>query len=632
MGPSSSAALALLLVAILLIPPSLFSDEVFGQSVDETLADEWVETQYNITFTSFADIGVDAWFAIFEADLGQPVGTPASVFRSRLSTEPALQQEYLKRAEEDLRETLNGTLGALDLKNATVQVNPASVRDIGENVTDDLYRDPVTLGTSGRVIVNPACLGLPQTANVDSLVRGTLNMGGTLNLSVEIKAKPGHLNRFHIVPPAGFLFQAGGALTSTRDLTIDARGSMVEFTQRTYVALVSANPAKLIERTDAQANVDMKEFDRIQFTVNISIYAVDSTQISPHFPSILGIYLVSADGIRMAVGDGLLTWDDIYAYSVKEQVDTLEGQLSSFLAGPLNLDFTWDGTSLDGYDVNTMKGRPVRATLTGTGALDLKRMSEALTEKALWSGAEIPFEIAITNSMNWSVQMTMPLNMTLEGTGLAPEDIVDGRQVFSWNKAFNPLKGFFVRNETWVPERNGTVNVRLDVKDVDYDLAKVLGQRRTVVKFKIGVSILLESLPVDKDIRAGLPAGVLIERANADLMRELLAEGLVNRSEIDTIVEDLSREMTVQLSTAVGKDVDFRVFIDEPTMKPNATGPIVLRGSASVSVEKGIDSKDEIANFIDVAKKFYLEGKEGWKVVYTIQLPEGIEIYKVTGL
>ena len=164
---------------------------------------------------------------------------------------------------------------------------------------------------------------------------------------------------------------------------------------------------------------------------------------------------------------------------------------------------------------------------------------------------------------------------------------------------------------------------------MDYDLAKVLGQRRTVVKFKIGVSILLESLPVDKDIRAGLPAGVLIERANADLMRELLAEGLVNRSEIDTIVEDLSREMTVQLSTAVGKDVDFRVFIDEPTMKPNATGPIVLRGSASVSVEKGIDSKDEIANFIDVAKKFYLEGKEGWKVVYTIQLPEGIEIYKV---
>jgi hypothetical protein len=628
-GPRPLGLLALLIVASLLLPTNLFAVNVGAQGADETVSNEWVEAQFNITFTSFSDISVNVRYDIYEADLGYTYGVPASVFRSHLNSDPELKQEYLDKAESDLWETVNGTLGSLNLQSATVTLAPATILSMGVNVTGDPYREPVSIGTSGRVIINPACLGLGPSASVDDLVRGTLVMGGVLNLSVVLHASAGHLNKFHIVPPAGFLFKAGLALTSTRDLSIDARPSSTELTQNTYLALVAGNPANLKDRIDALADVDVKDLDAVVFSVNLSIYAVDSTKISPHFPGVLGVYLVSADGLRMAVEQGLLSWEDIRTLSVQPQIDALQSQLSGMLSGPLSLKFQWDNSSLDGYDVSSMIGRPVRATLTGSGALDMKGMSKHIAQDALWSGAKVPFEIGIYNDLNWSVKMTLPQNLTLEGTGLAPSGSVNGRETYRWNKAYNPLKGDITRNGTWEPDHNGSVNVRIEVLSVDYDLIRVIAQHQTTLKFKVSVTIALDGLTLDADLKNGLPGNVTIVRANADLIRALIADGKVERSKIDSMVDDLSLNLQMQMSAALDRDVDFRVFLDEHSLDKNATGPILMKGSATISVDKDLNSKDSLIGFLDTSKTFYLQGKEGWIVTYTIILPKGIEIYEV---
>jgi len=629
LGPRPGGLLAFLVVVALLSPLSLFSVDVRATGVDETPGPEWVEAQFNITFVSFSNITADVRYDVYEADLGVPTGVPASTFRSRLSSEPAVKKEYLDKAEQDLWTTINGTLGSLKLQNATVNVAPAAVRSLGQNVTGDIYRQPVSIGTSAQVTINPACLGLSASASVDRLVRGTLVMGGILNLSVDLRAQTGHLNKFHIVPPAGFYFRAGLALTSTSELSIDARNSTVALTDHTNLVLVSGAPAKLKARIDALANVDVQELDHVTLSVDVSIYAVDSTKISPHFPSVLGIYLVSADGLRMAVDQGLLSWADIKDLAVQSQVDALQKQLSGMMAGPLTLTFEWDQGSLTGYNVGTMVGGPVKAKMTGSGSLDLKGMSRHIADEALWSGARVPFKVDISNDLNWSVQMTLPKNLTLEGTGLAPTGAVGDREVYRWSKAVNPLNGHIARNGTWEPGQNGTVTVTIQLSNVDYDLIKVLGQQRTSFRFRVSVSVYLQSLPLDYDIKSSLPAGVTLDRANADLIRALIAEGKLDKSKIDSLVEDLSRQIKMQLSAALDKDVDFRVFIDQPTLGVNATGPIVLKGSADVTVEKSLNTQDSFGNLIDTAKRFYLQGRDGWTVTYKIGMPEGVEIYDV---
>jgi hypothetical protein len=629
LGPRPLGLLALLIVASLLLPMNLFAVDVGAQGADETVTNEWVEAQFNITFSSFSDITVNVRYDIYEADLGLTYGVPASLFRSHLNSDPAVKQDYLDKAEADLWETVNGTLGSLNLQSATVSMVPATIVSIGDNVTGDPYRQPVSIGTSGKVTINPACLELGPGASIDNLVRGTLVMGGVLNLSVVLHAKAGHLNMFHIVPPAGFYFKAGLALTSTRELSIDARASSTDLIEDTYLALVAGNPANLKGRTDALAGVDVKDLDVVSFSVNLSLYAVDSTKISPYFPGVLGVYLVSADGLRMAVTQGLLSWEDIRSLSVQPQIDMLQSQLSGMLSGPLSLKFQWDNSSLDGYDVSTMTGRPVRATLTGIGAMDMKGMSKHIAQDALWSGAKVPFEIGIYNDLNWSIMMTLPQNLTLEGTGLAPSGTALGRETYQWNKAYNPLKGDIARNGTWVPDHNGSVNIRIEVLSVDYDLIRVLAQHQTTLKFKVSVVIAMDGLTLDSDLEQGIPGNVTLERANADLIRALIADGKVERSKIDTMVDDLSLELQMQMSAAVDKDVDFRVFIDEHSLDKNATGPILMKGSATLSVDKDLNSKDSLISFLDTSKTFYLQGKEGWIVTYTIILPKGIEIYDV---
>ena len=628
-GSRPLGLIALLIVAALLLPTNLFAVDVRANGTDLTPANEWVEAQFNITFTTFSDIKVNVRYDIYEADLGLSYGVPASTFRSHLNSDAGLKQAYLDKAESDLRDTVNGTLGALDLKDATVSLAPATVVSLGVNVTGDPYRQPVSIGTSAKVTINPACLGLGTGASVDTLVRGTLVMGGILNLSVVLHAAPGHVNTFHLIPPAGFYFKAGLAMTGTRDLSIDARNSTTNLTENTYIALVSGSPASLKDRIDANANVDVKDLDAVSLSVNLSIYAVDSTKISPHFPGVLGIYLVSADGLRMAVGQGLVTWDQIRSWSVQPQIDALQTQLSGMLAGPLSLKFEWDNTTLDGYDVATMTGRPVKATLTGTGALDMKGMSKDIAKAALWSGAKVPFQIGIYNDLNWAVKMTLPQNLTLQGSGLAPSSIANGRETFQWNKADNPLQGDIERNGTWVPENNGSVNVRIEIINVDYDLIRVLAQHQTTLKFKVSVSISIDGLTLDSDLKKGIPGNVTLVRANADLIRALIADGFVNRSKIDAMVSKQSQELQMEMSAAIGKDVDFRVFLDEHSLDRNATGPILIKGSATVSVDKDLNSKDDLGSFLDTSKTFNLQGRQDWVVTYTIIMPKGIVIYDV---
>ena len=629
LGSRPLGLLALLIVVSLLSPLNLFAVDVSAQGADETLTNEWVEAQFNITFLSFSDIDVNVRYDIYEADLGLTYGVPASLFRSHLNSDPALKQEYLDKAEADLWETVNGTLGSLNLQSATVSLAPATIISIGDNVTGDPYRQPVSIGTSGKVTINPACLGLGPGASVEDLVRGTLVMGGVLNLSVVLHAKAGHLNKFHLVPPAGFYFRAGLALTSTRDLSIDARPLSINLTENSYLALVAGNPANLKGRTDTLAEVDIKDLDLVSLSVNLSLYAVDSTNISPYFPGVLGIYLVSADGLRMAVEQGLLSWEDIRVLSIQPQIDILQSQLSGMLSGPLKLQLHWDNSSLDGYEVSSMTGRPVKATLTGTGAMDMKGMSKHIAQDALWSGAKIPFQIGIYNDFNWSIKMTLPQNLTLEGSGLAPSSTIAGRETYRWNKAYNPLKGDIARNGTWVPDHNGSVNIKIEIQDVDYDLIRVLAQHQTTLKFKVSVVIAMDGLTLDSDLRKGIPGNVTLERANADLIRALIADGKVDRLKIDSQVEDRSRELQMQMAAALNKDVDFRVFLDEHSLDKNATGPILIKGSATLSVEKDLNSKDSLISFLDTSKTFYLQGREGWVVTYSIILPKGIEIYDV---
>jgi DNA-directed RNA polymerase subunit RPC12/RpoP len=617
-----------LLVLASLLPPI----HVQGQGVDETLVDEWIEASYDIVFTSFDTIHVTATFELYEADLDQGTGIPAKTLREKVKSDKQTQTDLEGQLQAGFHDVINSTLGSLDLDNATVMTAGPHLTDVGEDAVNDIYREPLTFSGTAEVRLVPSAIGLPSGSDFNDLVRGTLKMGGKLNLSFELGAKAGHFNHFKFVPPSGMTFMAGQAMTSVQEFPIDARNSTADVRSDRYLVFASPSPASISEKIEASILVDCRSLDELDVAVNVSIHGVASDQISPYFPQTLGLSKISADGIRMAVENGLMTWDNIYEMFIWEEVGKAEDQLSTMLEERVRLNFKWDDSSLKGYDPEDMTGAPVKGVLTGNGTLDTKGLSVDASMAALRSGAKVPFELEIDSGFQWSATLKLPLGTTLEDTGLAATKDNDGRSVFFWSRGYEKVSGHLVSETPQDYKVYGNILTELRIKDADTDIGRVLGNRETTVHFKINVNITIDAFPVEGALASMVPSDVEMEVASADFVRVLLAEGEINQSIVDDAVKELTPEISKMASDAAGTFVDLRMYVEENTLDANTTGPIRIKGSAKASRKKNIDSLNTIQpaqKVIEVGQVFRLQGKEGWAVAYNIEFPEGVEIVNV---
>ena len=348
MGGRSVLHTIVLMVAIMVL--SLPCPFVQGQGVDETVVDEWVEATYDVVFPSFDEIRIDTLFQVYEADLDQAAGVPASNLRQLMATNDSVSEIIIDDLGGALEDVVTDSLSSLELEGSTITTTGPGLKDLGEDDGDDIYKEPLLFEGGAAISLHPASIGLPSESDLDALVSGTLKMGGVLNLSFELVAEAGHMNTFKFTPPSGTVFMAGQAMTSAQEFVVDGRASSETVKRLENLVFASASPAELEEGMTADVLVDIQEFDDLAITIDVVIDAVDSTEISPYFPDVIGLDLVSADGVRMAVENGLMTWDDVYGLAVREHVRETETQLSALMDGGLRLTFEWNASSLSSVE------------------------------------------------------------------------------------------------------------------------------------------------------------------------------------------------------------------------------------------------------------------------------------------
>jgi len=391
--------IVLIVLVMLLLPLQQLGPFVQGQGIDETLVPEWVEATYDVVFPSFDEIRIDVLFQVYEADLDQAAGVPASTLRQLMATNDSVSEDIINDLGGALEDVVTGSLSSLELEGSTVTTMAPGLKDLGEDDDDDIYKEPLLFEGAAAISLHPASIGLPNESDLDALVSGTLKMGGVLNLSFELVAEAGHMNNFKFTPPSGAVFMAGQAMTSVQKFVVDGRASTEAVKRQEHLVFASSSPAELEEGMTADVLVDIQEFDDLSITIDVVIDAVDSTEISPYFPDVIGLDLVSADGMRMAVENGLMTWDDVYGLAVRERVRDTETQLSALMDGDLRLTFEWNASSLSGYDRSKMTGPPVRAVLKGNGSIDMRGLSVNTAMEALRSGARVPLELEIDSEV-----------------------------------------------------------------------------------------------------------------------------------------------------------------------------------------------------------------------------------------
>lgn len=618
------AIVSLMFIALQLAPHISF--DVGAQGVDETPALEWVEADIDVIFDSYERMGLDVVYRVHEADLGLGYGVHATDLRGIIAGDGPIVDDILSDLTSDLEDCVNGTLASLDLDGAYRTVTGPELLDLGTDDHDDLYREPVTFGASVHVYLRPEAVGLPTAASLDDLVKGSLKMGGTMNLSIELSAEAGHMKTYTFIPPPETSFKAGEALVGEKTFAVDARGSLEEVDETRNLVFASSSPAHLTEELRAMAVLDMVAIDELHVDINVSIGAVGAGRISPYFPEVIGLDHVSADGIRMTVANGLMSWTDIYTAAISDEVAGLEDDLSETLDVDVHLVLEWVPDSLVGYDVGTMEGAPVLCQLTANISLDLMGISAELAILALGSGAKAPFEVAFDTDLDWEASIILPTDVVLEGTGLARTVLPSDRYEYSWSKGWGGLSGHIAHREPYVSDLYGVVAIELKVQGIDTDLGRALGSGMTTVTFKIDVSISVWSVPLSGELAALVPTGVDMRRATPDFVRRALAEGEVSRDTINESIDLITPEVSQQVTIAIGKEVDLRLFLVDQTLGPDATGPIELKGSAKASRDKDIDSEDMMQRVIEVGHRFVLRGREGWHVDYFISFPEGYEI------
>lgn len=618
----------LLVPVILLLIGASLSLPVQGAG-DETPADEWVEAQYSVSFIAFDHLWISAMVDVHEADLGLGGGTPAHDIREISKDNETILDDLLEHVEAEVLRTIEGSFSSLDIDNATMDVVMMERLSFGDDVPGDPYREPISFQGIVDVSLQPSALDLPDTSDPHDLVMGTLQMGGVLNLGFHLKAKAGHLVKYKFTPPTGADLLAGQAKTQVVEVPVDARNDTTDMEVESDLVFVAEMPSELQESVKADALIDVVDFDDVRISVNVSIGVVDARDISPHFPDVIGLDLISADGIRMTVANDVLTWDDIFKLAIEDDIRDIEGQMSEFMEGDVRLGFQWVSESLVGYDTSSMKGAPVYAMLSFNGSLDLFGWSADLAHTALRSDARVPFEVPIGSDLDWKVKLVLPRQITLEESGLIPFSDDKGRNYFEWSKGYGTISGFLVSESTLGLDHYGVLTIKIEITDADTDIGRILGQGMTTIDFKIGIDIDVWAVPVVGNLSARVPMAIHMLRGSSDFIRVLMDDGVINRSIIDEVVDEVRPDLNSRISSIVGTFVDVRLYVDEPTLGINSTGPIRIHGSAKASKEKNIDSLDSIANVIEVGQKFPLLGKWGWFTAYEIKMPEGVEILKI---
>ena len=520
---------------------------------------------------------------------------------------------------------------------------------------------PVTLWANSSADLSRDSYDLPPEAILEDVVFGTLNMGAVVKLDVELTAPSNSTATYVFYPPPGTLIEehtTGMHGQNNVTWVLDNTEGFASYLHE-YLRMKSEFPNRV---TDEDVRVtlvlDRKEFELTTVHVDIEVYSVEVARYGNLSKNIASLKYITADGIRMVVRNGLhnWTWERIYQETILSNEEEIEAALKEALNVTVDMNFSWDNITMEGYVVDTMGTvPPIHAWLTSDdltphlyaigndsyGIEDIK-----LAKGFLNAGGKAEFDIPEIGLDLWvspTAKLILSPNMRLENFTGSEHLETDNRYSYTWD----PNEQFHGRITSLKAKTyNGSrieVDVTVDFKEIDANWFDLMDTRANI---DVSGDLDFYRIETPEEIEEALPEGMTIDYIISDVLRLAYDTGLIDLGDINDIIENRTEEIEEELKDSLEENIFLSIRIREETLQGydvnSMSGelPVSIRGVAQISIPLAEGMGGDESNllqgnffyyvFREFSFDFSLDPLEDWKITYTMILPRGIVITEVS--
>lgn len=611
----------------------------------------WIDTVYRIDFINMTTMNITAIFAVHEMN-------DLSADDIRNASGGQVDSEIIKNITLTINETFNDVISTTFRDDTIGKSEPVTVDEstiIGVVPGGDKYQPPINFTKNAIITFNVTSFGFEENPNLklDDAIQGTLKMGAAIDKAFTLKASAGYKNTFIITVPEDIKIVSNDEDDSDETATwpIDNLNAInisqvYESSKTLTIESRSPNPIRE-EEVRTNVTIDMHNFDELYIDGTVDIKNVSIIKYNVSLPSnIRNLTYISSDGLRMALANDLVKWEDI-ENEINNITKGAEEKLSGAFNTTIKLNFTWYEPNKKDYSLSTMgSDRPVNATFIG-----LNETNETEPEKikpnifgdfdaetitgVLNAGAKYTFEIP-SSDQNYTLRMIVPENIFLSNLSIAVEHntTVENRNAYSWSSSETLSCTFESEIAPEYNESRASLNISIDINNMD--ILRML----LVVDLNVDAQIYHVNI---SDV--SLPKNLTLKYINADCLRLLYRKGILKQSDIDNITDEIKDAFEKNMTNVLGKNITIEInkntlnesleqsydisnMSDKIPVKIFASTHIELRLSDITQKQQGGETSAALTLYT-IPIPLNLTAIKGWDTTYKLILPPELKIASV---
>lgn len=527
----------------------------------------------------------------------------------RQAYDNATPQEQVDMVNSMEIEVLDSTMDALRIMfNGSYAFYTYVWMDVS-TIEQDLPPDePIRIHANSTANLSRTSYNLPEQSIIEDVIYGTLNMGAVVKINVNLLSPANTTTYYIFTPPPKTVIEPGtSGIHGQNNVMWILNNSQGFDPERSENILLKGEFSIPIPDEDIRVTMvlDREQFEITMVHIDIEVHSIDVSRYGNLSDSIVELEYISADGIRMAVDNGLLnySWERIYEEAILENELEIEAAISEALNVSVELEFNWVNGTISGYDVETMSTEPfIMATLESDdvtpqlyalgkeeyGVDDIKAAKGFLN-----AGGKAEFDIPQIDLELWvdpTAKIILSPGMRLENFTGTEQLETDNRYGYTWDPRDEFHGRIFSLTAKEFHDSRIDINVTIDVYDINI---KWLSWRDSNIKIDVIGDLSFYRIELPDEIKDNLPEGITIDYVIADVLRLAYDTGLINLTEINEMIDNKTEEVEKEIRDSFEENVFLSITIDEDTLvgydvDDMMDSPSVkIRGYAHISISVG---------------------------------------------
>lgn len=554
----------------------------------------------------------------------------------------------------------------------------------GDKAAEVLITLTPTIPDGETLQFNKSYLGMKDNVvSVHNLTVGVLKMGADITTNFDVEADKGTKMFVEVVAPQdvapGGTISAGNSSATGTTYMVETNYRAVRWTLdnsvgtakkkgTTSLNLASSSPLNITkESLEIEAKLDLKDF-YMSITLDVVIKSIDVEKYKIEVPEkVHNLKFITADGIRLAVENGLANWEDVLS-NVTESTKDVNDKLTNATGANLTIIYSWDESSKNkGYDVLDMSSNRPALKLSGNGntPMSVKGGDTTIPREGLMgfinAGATAKFSSDKVD-VNYTMTITIILPTDITFTNLEnlteiqiPDS--DGRRAYKWGDPANKsISGILKSTKAPVYTSDKTeATVVVDIYSISVGSGLVPNLKDISASINLEVIAQIYHVGIET-YGIELPGDVTFEYINADAIRLALDKNIVVLDNISSSIYDITNSLNDSLRKSFSdptiglsfeydwstlKDSNGKYIYDLNNMKEDVPIRIILKtsftykmgGTSTTSSSSGEFIKQKLESAMTLMKipvPLSLQGIKGWDTLYRVIFPEGIDIAGVS--